>query len=86
MGRDAFESLAMSVFVCVLMWHAASHRATPAPGSGAVAKAPAFAEVRDAAPLGELARAIAEVVSREPADTYSAGGYWDWMEQQHAMP
>jgi hypothetical protein len=77
MGRDAYESLAMAVFVSAAMWLGASH------GTGArTAREPSIAVVRDPEPKGSLQITF----SLDPADAYSAGGYWDWIEQQHAMP
>ena len=80
MRGDAYESLAMSVFVFALVWFGASHGAAPAKGAGTVEE-PSIAEVRG--PDGP--RTLQISFSRDPADAHSAGSYWDWM-QGWAMP
>ena len=79
MRRDAYESLAMSVFVFALVWFGAPH------GTGIpTVEEQSIAMERNPAPGG--ARYSQITFSLDPADAYSAGGYWDWIEQQHAMP
>ena len=82
MGRDAFESLTMSVFVLALMWFGASHGAAQVSGIRAVGE-PSIAAGRD--PGSGDSRPLQITLVRDPADAYSAGGYWDWMEGW-AMP
>lgn len=79
--RDAFENLAMSVFVFALLWFGASHGTTPAPGSRPGAGELSMA-ASDPAPRD---RRSLPIVSHHPEAADTAGSHGDWVEVW-AMP
>lgn len=83
MNPETFRGVAVSALVSAAVSFGMLHLAAPAAHARS-ADNPLVPAAE--APRAPRARLASEAGSSEIHEAYSDGGYWDWMEKQHAMP